>query len=360
MDKKRYKIDFRPVSKFFFSDENRYRLKSDGNKSKLSMDYYQVSRKFPQQTTILGALRYLKLLSIDQIPISDKTKAEENIGKSSFRYGKEKQDFISISNISPVGIGYGNETFFPNSFDLKSNGEKAKIKQSSFSSNDKPAYILDGYDEKEGIDHFLISDSGSIRKYDDVFISAESVGIKKNNRKESQDTLYKQTSYLLVKGFSFRLEADLAIEGLDQNHIIPIGADGHLFVMSFEMIDPPIDNNKETEFNCIKLTGDSIIQNFDNIVAAFSISETTTFRYLKSKVVQNNSSYYHSKPYSDDDKPLSDDKFGRSIKYMMLKRGSVFWFSDYESATQFADLIDQEANMQEIGYNHYETEKINF
>lgn len=360
MEMKRYKIDFRPASKFFFSDENRYRLKSDGNKSKLSMDYFQVSRKFPQQSTILGALRYLKLLSIGQIPISDKTKAEDNIGKSSFIYGRDIQDFISICNISPVGIGYGSETYYPNSFDVKSTGERAKLNQSSFSLDSRSAYTLDGYDEKEGISHILISESGSVKKYDEIFVSVESVGIKKNDRNDSPDSFYKQTSYMMTKGFSFRVEADLAIEGLDRKHIIPIGADGHLFIMSFEMIDPVLENSKKVDFNYIKLTSDSIIQGFDENAAAFSISESTTFRYLRSKVVQNNSAYYHSKPYSDDDKPLAEDKFGRSIKYMMLKRGSVFWFSDHGSAAQLAGLIDQEANMQGIGYNHYETEKINF
>ncbi len=374
MGKKRYRIDFTPLDKYFFSNEDRYRLKSTAAGLNLSMDYYQVSRRLPQQTTLLGALRYLKLKSIGQIPIVDKKLAVKSIGESSFRYKKEekeRQDFKAIGNISPVGIGHGNNTYFPNAFDINSSGKKVRIKKTTFTTNKhsnrstdletiyKNAYILQDYNEKDGIDHFLIASSESVLNYDQVFISSEAVGIKKNNRSEEQeDTLYKQTSYSLAKGFTFRIEVDMDIDNAENGFVIPMGADGHLFQIALEEIEKPSRPNEVKDYNYVHLTGDTLVNDFDVNNPIFSIAETAVFRHLRSKVQANNSAYYHSKPYRNDDQLMPEDEFSRSEKYMLLKCGSVFWFENHTEAKAFTNLIDQEQNLISIGYNHYTTEKI--
>lgn len=360
MNKKRYQVDFLPLDKFFFSDENRYRLKSENNGLKLSMDYYQVSRQMPQQTTMLGVLRYIKLISIGQIPITDKQKAESAIGISSFRYKKEAQDFAAIGSVSPVGIGFGEETLFPNSFDLDKEGKRRKILKSTFNYENGSAYILDGYDEKKGLDHVLISSSGTIRTYDDVFQASESVGIKKNNRVEgSDDTLYKQTSYTLNDGYCFRIEVEIDLDSEKKDFIIPMGADGHLFKVIFKELEENKSLEKVENFNYVRLTGDCLINEFDIYKPIFTLTETVVFRHLRSVVKVQNSAYYHSKPYKNDDSLMPENQFSRSIKYSLLKRGSVFWFDSHNEAKDFTNLIDQEGNMKSIGYNHYTTEKVN-
>ena len=84
-----------PVDSFFFGGE-----KHDNNEK---ANYFVEFNCYPQQTTILGFLRYLLLIENDLIGTDEiKTKGEPIIGKESFDYTNTNQSFGRIKSISPL------------------------------------------------------------------------------------------------------------------------------------------------------------------------------------------------------------------------------------------------------------------
>ncbi|MCD4734595.1 MAG: hypothetical protein K8R53_01000, partial [Bacteroidales bacterium] len=80
----KYLIKLSPVDTYFFGQENKYRKKHKEGKKETVADYYQASLLFPQQTSILGLLRYYILQQNKQIPVKDKAFAEKLVGRQSF------------------------------------------------------------------------------------------------------------------------------------------------------------------------------------------------------------------------------------------------------------------------------------
>lgn len=100
-----YNITLKPVTPFFWGMEQVAEL---GNKR----SYYLKSANYPQQTTILGMIRYQVLaqrgmLSIPDININE---ASRIIGDSSFSYGSIN-NFGAILGISPIQLQRGKHKF---------------------------------------------------------------------------------------------------------------------------------------------------------------------------------------------------------------------------------------------------------
>ena len=103
----KYLLKIKPLDSFFFGQEDKYRKRIDSTKKgglATVADYFQRSAYFPQQTTVLGMLRYYLLLMNNQIPIKNKDLAKELIGERSFDSNQNGQEFGKIENISPVFI----------------------------------------------------------------------------------------------------------------------------------------------------------------------------------------------------------------------------------------------------------------
>ena len=114
------KIRLRPLSKFLFGRE----------KTKGRTDYFLRSHLFPQQTAVLGLLRYEILRRNDLLSfkgINDADEAAKHIGKSSFS-GTATQTFGEIEQVSPIELVCGQEVF-----NLSKNFIKPKAKNSNVS-----------------------------------------------------------------------------------------------------------------------------------------------------------------------------------------------------------------------------------
>ncbi len=93
-----YKIKLRPLEPYFFGQELSAEL---GNRQ----SYFQRSALFPQQTSILGMLRYQLLLLKGLIPLKkneNHKKAAKLIGEEGFRVGTKANAFGKIQKLSPV------------------------------------------------------------------------------------------------------------------------------------------------------------------------------------------------------------------------------------------------------------------
>ena len=99
----RYLISLKPVGKFFFGGDMSFPV--NGKKSEYS-SYIIKSNKFPQQTSLLGMLRFLVLRNDSSVfdaatqSITDRHAAAKLIGESSFVQSGCKATYGVIKGIS--------------------------------------------------------------------------------------------------------------------------------------------------------------------------------------------------------------------------------------------------------------------
>lgn len=353
----KYLIKLKPLDTFFFSQESKYRKKR--GETEVEADYYQQSAYFPQQTTLLGMLRYYVLLKNNQIPITEKTKAEQLIGTNSFD-ATAKRTYGDIKNLSAVFITDKDNNFYfknPKDLILKDNKPTYLTKEdSNFKSNlSKEMLFFSNYVEKEGLDSFLINSEENILNFDfdketekGVFVKNEKVGIKKNEKGETDDkAFYKQVFYSLNKGYSFGIIAE--IDNMEEHKgFVSMGAEKSPFEISFEKINTNIEDKltlKDTNNPKIVLLSDAYISNYDTNDFQFAISDTKTFRFLKTEVKEGKE-YYSSNP-------LKKGEITRSKKLSLITRGSVFYFKDELQMNTFSEKLNKETNFVQIGYNQH-------
>jgi len=355
----KYLIELTPVDMFFFGTENRYRPLKHKGAPKFEADYFQRSAKFPQQTTVLGALRYLILQENGQIPISNKGKANNLIGPSGFQINNgNKLKYGAIQYLGPVYLRNGNDFYMPAPKNLF-NGENGEYiwgkpeKIDNVRTNQPGTFLyFKDYTEKKGIaDDVLVNikdmDTDKTLKYDDVFVEVEKVGI---NIKQEEDAYYKQISYKFKpeQKLSFVLMAkwDETIwkPDKDKKYLLPIGAEKQMFTVRFKKyndeLQPVFSKNNSTFPHIILLSDANIEQN----TADFSIVSQKSFRFLKSNV-QNTNNYSRWN---------SSGAISRSERYNLFERGSVFYFLDNDKMNDFINKqLKTKQEFCQIGYNHY-------
>ena len=367
----KYLIKLTPLNSFFFSRENKYRkkLKKDEENKLVTVteaDYFQKSTYFPQQTTLLGMLRYYVLFKNNQIPITNVEKSKELIGETSFNISKGGNNFGKIKNLSAVFVTDENNNFFfknPNDFILKDNelpGYLHKTKANFKTTLSDDMLFFENYKEKEGLSDFLVNTEDNILPFDfdketaknGVFVKKERIGIKKQEKGQThENAFYKQTFYSLGKGYSFGLVAEIK-DMREYSGFVFMGAEKSTFAISFEKFEGEVEDKislKTVNNPKIVLLSDTYLSDYNTNDFQFAISSSKTFRFLKTEVKKGNK-YYSSNP-------LKKKEIVRSMKYSLLERGSVFYFKDENQMNCFANKIKGESNFYQIGYNHYK--KIN-
>lgn len=362
----KYLIKLTPLDTFFFSQENKYRKKRKKDEAGKNImgtvaEYFQKSTYFPQQTTLLGMMRYYILQRNNQIPITDVEKAKKLIGGKSFDASKKNNNFEKIKSLSAVFITDDKNNFFfknPNDIILKDsipvhlNKTNANFK-TTLTSN---MLFFDNYIEKDGLSSFLFNSYDNILPFDfdkekapnGVFIKKERVGITKQRKGETKENaFYRQIFYSLRKGFSFGFVAE--IEDMEEHSgFVYLGAEKSTFAISFEKFNGEIEDKiclKTVNGYKIVLLSDAYISDYNTDNFQFAISSTKTFRFLITEVNKGH------KYYSSD--PLKKKGIKRSTKYNLLERGSVFYFKDQSQMDDFTNKIKDESNFYQIGYNQY-------
>jgi CRISPR-associated protein Cmr3 len=378
----RYLIKLIPGDTFFFSQENKYRKKRNG---KIESDYYQRSAFFPQQTTVLGALRYTLLQKENQIPITNTGKAEELIGKLSFRIQENELKFGKIGKLSPGFImNKSGKIYVKNPADLILDENEAKYltkSDSLINSSIGDIPYFDNYQEKAGLSNFLYHSKKDFLplEYDEneapngVFVPLEKIGITKNirdkqgkridgkNSKAPEEGFYKQIFYRFNNNeYCFAFYANIDNDKLDgEKEYIVMGAERNPFIISFEKADENINLEQSIDFDSVNapkivLLSDAYIPDYNTGDFLFVISSNKTFRFLQTQV-SDEKGYYSSDP-------LKKIKRARSDKFTLIEKGSVFYFSDDDKLQKFENKLKGENNGKvknffNIGYNHYKTIK---
>lgn len=389
----KYLIKLKPIGKYFFGGDMTFEVGDKSNKdynSKYS-SYIIESNKFPQQTSLLGMLRYLlltknpKVFSVDENRITNKADAANIIGQASFSVTPnhkldEKQDsrFGKISSIGPCFLLHEDnkederieEYFlsapkdcqlmisFKDSLEAYYNGNALRVPSISYEDKkEQPDGVekieIVKYSSKAELDTIYISGNGSTIKEDDIFIKDTRIGINKSYEgKTSHDDkgYYKQISYRLKDGFSFAFVAEVDFDLSEcQNEIVSLGADGSEFSLSASLLSDEFqtphypDEIKQVEgaYRVILLS-DSLLDSEDIKKACFNISESIPFRFLVTDVKCEN--------YN-----VLGGKVKRSEKkYYLYEKGSVFYFESEASANEFVELVEGKEEFHQIGYNYCE------
>lgn len=344
-----YKITLTPLDWFFFGGEITYDGGTEAN-------YYAESRLFPQQTAIVGMLRYeiLKKNGLLNADSSHQQRVKDLIGAKGF-------DMIGqspvgqILNISPIllqrenylyykaPLCTGNITFIKNG-NVYLNGRKNQLP--IYVDNEKSCYS--NWDEWLSLNPESPVKSIDVKK--DVFSFKTKIGITKSqtqNNKDDKDGYYKGKYCMLKSGYSFVFFAQLGTE-LNPVSLVYLGAERSLFRMEAEEVGSSENATRfwEQKFNSIPsqksqllFLSDAFVPNDVLKSCKFMFSDTIPFRYISRE-------WQPKRNYAS----LNKEK-ERSGKFNLIKRGSVLFYDD-EKLAVIKEALNNEY-LQNFGFNIY-------
>lgn len=355
-------ITLQPLGKYFFGGDMTFQVgtseKSPFNEAFAS--YIIASNKFPQQTSLLGMMRYLLLTKSPEAfsqarnRIISQEKASKLIGEKSFQV-KERHnklnEFGQIKSLGPCFLRKGEDNLLPTPKDYYFK-VSFKTKSATAFSNALPIHVPEvaEYSPKKQYDQLYINlKSGTTCKEEEIFQQDIRIGINKNYKGRSDDKgFYKQISYRLKDEFCFAfvIETDFDLRDC-QHEIVSLGGDGSRFALSArELTDAdvptltyPKEVLKEVEAGQrVVLLSDSLLEADDLAMACFSISDTKPFRFL--------STHTGMQDYN-----MLGEARRVEEKYYLYEKGSTFYFADLTAAEKFAKRIEGKAEFNQIGYN---------
>ena len=340
----KYLITLKPVENYFFGGETTF----GGKNGKNETNYFARSNPFPQQTSLLGLLRHLLLISNDAIPIySYKNKANKLIGEKSFDINvrAKEQKFGVIRQISPLYIlDKLNKKVFRITLPYENFAIEFHTGEIVLNKLMNQIPIVLGYDPKSHYQSVFKDNTGNILQFDEVFTEIKpKIGIDKERDDDDKEKLYKQITYTLKDNFAFAYFAHIDETYQNDNNNqqtklnsfgqINFGGERKLF--NYQIIksdkqefiaEPDFNKGKEK----IVLTSDTLVDESILDEVRLMLNQTQDFRTVKL--------------------PASNGKFEVSKKLNLLKKGTVIFADDLQ---KIEELINQAKNYKNIGFNHY-------
>ena len=379
---KTIQINLLPFSTFFFGGERT--LGPD------NADYLVKSNYFPQQTALLGVLRYKILETYDLLngtKINGKIKstvtengksysAADLIGPASFTFNIDHPSFGSVQNISPLFLSNGRNLYFTAplnwKMEYKSIQQDTTMSLTGVERNFIP-HISKGYDPKEGLNHQLIDQTGKTWNYDCLFQEESQVGIvanrspfKTSTNKEQDKGFYKQTFLRFKKpelSFSYyaTIEEETAnklITHCADNPQVPFGGEKSIFKMSVRALENPesaqdnylaaldfMKGKQDKGQTQILLISDAYVENGIYKYCDFAITETNDFRNIITSVTDTTN-------YHDMKKNAVHTPNKSKIKFNLLKKGSVFYVPNKRLNT-IIEKLEAPKHFRKIGFNAF-------
>ncbi len=334
-----------PIDTYFFGTENINPLNDEAN-------YFLKSNKLPQQSTLLGALRYALLLNADETlfdnnTIVNKTEAAKLIGEQSFKLDEIEFKFGKIKKISPVFLIKNNQKYIPcpiigkdDIFELKKNNA-----------------FIKNYDAKKGYNSYYTNGKEFVKE-EKIFeeqIQVQNFKEKQNrkqnnlqvNAKDKEDAFFKTQFYTLTKDWTFGIAIEIEDENLlPDSFQMKMGGENKLFNFEKTTIisEPkPLEKFASHNFHLLTFISDAYTNQYEPIFD-FGVLETIPFRYLSSTIEKTEKYYNRSKT---DERELKQSKLVE-----LIKKGSIFYFSDKEKLIAFEKQFKNNY-LQKVGFNHY-------
>ena len=312
----RYLVTLTPLEPFLFGGDNTFGKVGD----KENGTYLVKSRKFPQQSAVLGMLRkeimtqsglLTRKVRGEWVDKYKKREASDLVGVEKFDMQSTKlQNFACIKSLGSIFLMQNQKRFI----------KKVDIDSYKFKDN-----LLKDYNPKVDIyDNFIDIKSSEKLSSSDIFKEVEQVGNKTGGEENS---LFKKTSYLLKDDFKFAfyLECDYKLN----NSTISLGADGSTFKLDITQSDKELDYQDKNGY--LTLLSDAYITLPIKEHCKFAITSEISFQSLVNKK--------HS---------TQTNEFKKSSKVFLYEKGSVF----INPTDELIQNLNNK-NCQQIGYNLY-------
>lgn len=316
------------------------------------------SSKFPQQTSLLGMLRFLILSHHEDVfdkkrqMIIDSDKAAELIGKHGFMVNSHHNEnkFKNISSLGTCFLRKAETAYWPAPLDYNLIVEGFEsISGAILNKKELNIPVIkkgkDEYTSKDQLYTEYISSSGVALEKNEIFKEDIRIGIRKNIHGKTEDNaFYKQIGYRLEKGFQFAFTVetneDLTIYG---KQLVSVGADSSVFVFEAfkDGIEPEWPDSYERSgdgWQKVVLLADSYLESSDLKYVKYGITTMKPFRFIKSTV--------EDKSYD-----LMRNLHKRSERYNLYSAGSIF-FVEKGDVEKFKECISNKKEFVQIGYNN--------
>ena len=379
-----YLITLTPTGKFFFGGDMTFTV--NGKETEFT-SYIIRSNKFPQQTSLLGMLRFLilrndeKVFDASTLSIKDRDAAADLIGLKSFENSNVKGNFGKIKYLHPCFLQKDGKPIQYLERDYKykvafGNDVKGILNKST---NELTIPAIDDYDPKDGIASLYLIDGVEIPE-SDIFVEDISNGINRDieTGKTEDNALFKQICYRLntklyryekpdydkdrerVKDaskndvftpcqyrFAFYAEMDLTEEEVKKynGQLVSVGGDNSQFVVGIEQEKLP--QTGEVKGTKVVLESPAYLTKEDLKNVRFAITDTIPFKCMKTET--KNVKSYNKR----------NQKYDYSQSLSLYDKGSVFYFEDEIEAKIFIEKIKNHDDFYQIGYNHYQVKKSN-
>lgn len=356
----KYQITLTPVDKFFFGGEMTFQVGNDENDEYNTQfkSYIIKSSMYPQQTSLLGMLRFLILRNggkdvFKDGSISNKDNAKKLIGGRSFSVTDThcENDFGVIKSLSHVRVRKTKDD------EIKDLEFAPLFKELEFQDSSKGTYNLNDfcipnispkeYNAKDGLSA-LLTDGERPYNFEDIFKEDRRVGVNRNIKtgKTDDGALFKQVSYRFNNKdakycFVFEVEVadSVALDTYDKQ-VVTIGADNSQFVLGISKEIKKCSNMK-TMNHAVCLLSPTFLSRKEAQQATFAVTRLVSFRFLSFVMTEVNS--YH----------VLQNRKARSDKFELYAPGSVFYFESEEQKLEFTKIIESKKEFRQIGYNEY-------
>lgn len=357
----KYQITLTPVDKFFFGGEMTFQV-GDNEKDEYNTQfksYIIKSAMFPQQTSLLGMLRFLILRNGGQDVfaeghITNKDNAKKLIGERSFSVNTphSENQFGVIKGISHIRVRRTKDNvtkdleYAPMYKELTF--EKAVNGTYNLKDYCIPNISKKEYNAKDGLRILLTDGENTYDLEGDVFIEDRRIGIDRNIKtgKTDEGALFKQISYRFnteKAKFCFVFDAEIddaiALEKYDKQ-IVSVGADNSQFVLGISKEVKNCGHVKPLN-NALYLLSPTFLSREEARKATFAVTSLMPFRFLSFDMKSIDS--YH----------VLKNRQARSERYELYAPGSVFYFNDETQKQAFIKSIEDKKEFRQIGYNEY-------
>lgn len=346
-----YKIELEPLGDFFFGGETTFG-------EELNKNSFAKSNKFPQQSALLGMLRFELLKEKDFLPISnaDKEKIRDLIGENSFDFERNSKgfEFGIIEKISPIFLTDSFEDFIPIPFDYSYHNSIKWITQNQvyLAGNVKSRQIdFSAFDVKkyDSTSQYIGTHHKTLKPECDFFESDLKIGInaiKSREGENDKEAFFKQ-EFIRIKNkrqFVFYVQLKENVFKNSDVRIVSLGGEQSMFRMkikkaenTYKQVCKRLFDSKEK----IVLISEAYVSLQQKEVldkaSDFAWSETSVFRNIKTNIEK-------TKDY--DGKPL------KSSKIHLIKRGSVFYYSSDNNKEEIIQSLKNKY-LQQCGFNLY-------